>query len=79
MDVRRKISAAQKATLEIDECLIPSANRLLRAVQESNGAAIYPDPSRVRSAMADMEAAIKRAREIYIQTAWPTDVDYDTV
>lgn len=75
--IQAKMSKAQKATLDMDELLIPATRELQLAVQDGNGAAIYFSHSRVRSAMAVMADNLKKAADIYAATDWPTDNDYD--
>lgn len=79
MSARKRITAAQKATLDMDACIIPALDQLKNRVHDGNGAAIYYDHRAVFSALVDMRDAVAKALEIYKSTAWPTEVDYDTV
>ena len=75
---KQKIRRAAEATTEIDKILWEPIQRLRDAGQGSNGAGIYSDLSRMRLALLEASAAIKRANETMNATAWPTNEDYDT-
>lgn len=74
---RTKINRAAQATARIDKDLWGPIQRLQDAGRGSNGAGIYSDLSRFRSALADAAAAIRGAQDVMKATEWPTDRDYD--
>lgn len=74
---RRKIELAALATAKMDDLLIPAIDNLRSAAHGGNGAGIYSDLSRLRSAMASMSSALRDAQKIYDATSWPTNDDYD--
>lgn len=74
---RERIHLAAAATARIDSDLWRPIERLQEAGRCGNGAGIYCDISRFRSALSEAAAAIKRAQEIMGSTEWPTDNDYD--
>jgi hypothetical protein len=74
---RAKINRAQRETARINDVLWESIRCLQGAGCRSNGAGIFSDLSRFRSALAEAAIAIKRAQDIVKATDWPTDNDYD--
>jgi hypothetical protein len=77
MSARSRIDRAFAATARMDGLLNPALDALLSALGPSNGAGIYRDVSRVRSAMAAAKAAIIAAEAIDRETQWPSNEDYD--
>jgi hypothetical protein len=74
---RHKIVKAKLATDAIDNDLWRPIERLKSAGATSNGAGIYADVPRLRTALVDAAEAIARAQKIVRETDWPTDHDYD--
>lgn len=76
---RRRIERAQEATRQIDHNLDlwQAIETLQRAGGPSNGAGIYADIPRLKSALAAAASAIARAQKIVNETEWPSDHDYD--
>jgi len=74
---RAKIARAGHSVTEIDRHLWGPIERLERAGSASNGAGIYADIPRFRSALAEAATAIADAQKIVRETDWPTDQDYD--
>jgi hypothetical protein len=74
---RRKIEQGAAATKQMDDLLEPALNALISAIRDGNGAGIYYDLSRVRSALTNARVAIDKALEIERSTAWPSNEDYD--
>lgn len=77
MSARARIQAAADATKRMDDLLDPAIEDLRGAIRGGNGAGIYHDVSRVRSALAHAKVAITKASEIANATVWPTAEDYD--
>jgi hypothetical protein len=74
---RARIAKARAATIAIDQDLWSPIERLQRAGESANGAGIYADVPRFRSALHEAAAAIARAQKIIRETDWPSDHDYD--
>ena len=77
MSLRTKIRAAAEATNKMDQLLDPALNELRTAIRGGNGAGVYFDVGRVRSALVQAADAIRQAQQIASTTAWPTNEDYD--
>jgi hypothetical protein len=77
MKARTKICLAAEATRQMDDLLMPALHELSGAIRGGNGAGIYHDLSRVRTALAQAARAIARAQEIAANTTWPSNEDYD--
>jgi len=75
--IRDRIARAQEATAKIDRDLWRPLERLTDICKPSNGAGIFCDIPRIKSALAEAAAAIASAQKIMNDTEWPSDRDYD--
>jgi hypothetical protein len=74
---RVRVSITRAATKRMEEILQPAIDELQSAINVSNGAGVYHDVSRVRSAMAKLKWAIELAQQVDKSITWPTAEDYD--
>jgi hypothetical protein len=77
MSGRERIRLAAEATKRMDDLLDPALNDLRGALRGGNGAGVYHDVSRVRSALATAFVAVTKAQAIANKTDWPAEQDYD--